>query len=345
MRKLLVVALLTASAALGVDFSPHDLTSNYSHQPYIVVASTAYFPAYYAFDGTTNYWLGTNAGTDWLQIDIGTGQSALLSSYSVQVDSVPEPARAPKNWTIQGSPDGVTFTVLDTQTNQTAWGSGETRTFTVSGVTTYYRFFRLNITANNGDATYTQTQELHFLGTTQSTADFAPHNMTASNAPSPFVASASSAYTPDSDYAQKAFDGVVAAGGTGHNWLGTGSGTDWLEIDIGAGTSNKLGSYDIVSQDETSRAPKGWTMQGSNDGTTWSTLDTQTNQTAWAVFESRLFTVTGSAAYRYYRLNITANNGDATYTEVAELYLYSPPVSGGGGTGTSANQPVFFLVM
>jgi hypothetical protein len=86
-------------------------------------------------------------------------------------------------------------------------------------------------------------------------------------------------------------------------------------------------------------------MQGSNDGTTWSTLDTQTNQTAWAVFESRLFTVTGSAAYRYYRLNITANNGDATYTEVAELYLYSPPVSGGGGTGTSANQPVFFLVM
>lgn len=136
-----------------------------------MVSASSFFSGldpYHAFDGfvagTGVYWIGTGGGVDWLQLDCGYQRSALVTSYAIQVNSIPEPLRAPKNFTLQGSNDGSAWTVLDTQTNQTGWTSNETRTFTVSGVSTYYRFIRLNITANNGDATYTQVAELYLYG-------------------------------------------------------------------------------------------------------------------------------------------------------------------------------------
>jgi hypothetical protein len=64
-------------------------------------------------------------------------------------------------------------------------------------------------------------------------------------------------------------------------------------------------------------------MVGSNNGSTWTTLDTRTNETAWASAETRsyLCTVLGTP-YRYFRLKITANNGDTTFTQIAELHFY-----------------------
>jgi hypothetical protein len=44
------------------------------------------------------------------------------------------------------------------------------------------------------------------------------------------------------------------------------------------------------------------------------------------VFDYRLelktYAIANPAAYRYYRLNITANNGDSTLTDLAELGLF-----------------------
>lgn len=313
------------------EFAPHDLTDFYSHPPFLVSASSYFstLPPWKAFDGGVTYWIGQNGGADWLQLDLGPGYSALIGSYQIRVNSVPEPARAPKNWTMKGSADGRTWATLDTRTNQTAWASGETRSFTVSGVSTYYRFFRLDITANNGDATYTQVAELFLIGTPQFLPDFAPHDLTGNSSHSPFVASASSVFSFNAAY--KAFDGVITGASSAKNWLGTGGGTDWLQLDCGAVYT--LTSYNVASQNEPNRAPKNWTMQGSNNGSAWVTLDTQSNQTAWGLYESRLYIVTGAAAYRFFRLNITANNGDATYTQVAELYLFG--TAGGGSTAQS----------
>jgi hypothetical protein len=70
-----------------------------------------------------------------------------------------------------------------------------------------------------------------------------------------------------------------------------------------------------------SRASKNWTMQDSNDGSTWAVLDTQAGQ-AWTNNETLTFRVpVVSAVYRYYRLNITANNGDGAYTVRRQLLL------------------------
>jgi hypothetical protein len=53
--------------------------------------------------------------------------------------------QAPKAWTFEGSNDGITWLVLDTQTNQTGWTVGERRAFNITPVT--YSRYRLNVSA------------------------------------------------------------------------------------------------------------------------------------------------------------------------------------------------------
>ena len=54
--------------------------------------------------------------------------------------------------------------------------------------------------------------------------------------------------------------------------------TGWLRYDFGAGNAQTVKRYTVVSADVANRDPKTWTFQGSNDGSTWTTLDTQSNQ-------------------------------------------------------------------
>ncbi len=117
--------------------------------------------------------------------------------------------------------------------------------------------------------------------------------------------------------ARRAFDRNSAT-----QWFYTGV-TGWLRYDLGH--TEAVQRYTVISSnDKIPRDPKDWQFQGSNDGLAWTTLDTQTNQ----VFDTRLqmktFTVASPAPFRYYRLNITANNGDTTFTDLAEFGLYVP---------------------
>ncbi|ROS79206.1 GH92 family glycosyl hydrolase [Cellulomonas sp. PhB143] len=71
----------------------------------------------------------------------------------------------------------------------------------------------------------------------------------------------------------------------------------------------RITAYTLTSAgDAEERDPKAWTVQGSNDGTTWTTVDQRSGQD----FPDRLQTKTFEAAtpgeYTYYRLDVTANN-------------------------------------
>lgn len=146
-----------------VEFAPHYLTAN-SFPPYTITMSSVFsgtFTGYKAFDGawgTAQYWVAST-NTGWLQIDCGVGAAYNLESYTVKVNSIPEPNRAPKDWTVLGSNDASTWATLSTVTGQTSWGSAEERTFNVRGVSRY-RYFRIDVTANNGD-TYLSIAELY----------------------------------------------------------------------------------------------------------------------------------------------------------------------------------------
>ena len=55
---------------------PGTVTSDISHQPFVVSASSAYgfLPEWHAFDGTATCWIGVGGGVDWLQIDLGSAK-------------------------------------------------------------------------------------------------------------------------------------------------------------------------------------------------------------------------------------------------------------------------------
>jgi hypothetical protein len=91
--------------------------------------------------------------------------------------------------------------------------------------------------------------------------------------------------------------------------------------------------YSITSaNDAATRDPKSWTLEGSNDGAVWTPLNTQTNQTFAARFQTNTYTFSNSTGYLYFRLNITANNG-AGATQFAEWHL-SGSASGPAAPGT-----------
>ena len=105
-------------------------------------------------------------------------------------------------------------------------------------------------------------------------------------------------------------------------WFYTGV-AGWLQYDLGH--AETVQRYTVISSgDKVARDPKDWQVQGSNDGVTWTTLDTQINQAFTRRLELKGYTVASPAAYRYYRLNITANNGDTTFTDLAEFGLFAP---------------------
>ena len=114
----------------------------------------------------------------------------------------------------------------------------------------------------------------------------------------------------------------------GSKWLGGSNGVGWLQYDFGAGNEKTITRYDIISaNDVPQRDPKDWQFQGSNDGTNWTTLDTQAGQIFPYRFFPKSYAFANTTAYRYHRLNITANNGGPTYPiQLSELALMEPAV-------------------
>lgn len=120
------------------DFAPHNMNS-YEDSNYKVSTSSEYLPEdlfhpWKVFDGKyvgilTYYVANTNAA--WLQIQFKNGNSKEIKSYGIRVNTIPEPARAPKNWTFEGSNDGINWTILDTRVGETNWLTGELRIYTL----------------------------------------------------------------------------------------------------------------------------------------------------------------------------------------------------------------------
>ncbi|OKP89557.1 hypothetical protein A3844_06130 [Paenibacillus helianthi] len=135
--------------------------------------------------------------------------------------------------------------------------------------------------------------------------------MTANTVPSPLVASASS--EQNSSYsAYYAFNG---SGGQGSGWMAVSTATlpQWLRLDLGSSGARPYASYGLFALSyNLTAAPKNWTLEGSNDNSNWTVLDTQTNQQNWAVGERRVFKIATPASYRYYRINVAAINSTTT---------------------------------
>lgn len=127
------------------------------------------------------------------------------------------------------------------------------------------------------------------------------------------------------DTPANAFDG-----NSGTFWTTNAVSTGWLRAEMSAAVA--LNEYAITGRAGfTGRSPNSWTFEGSNDGSSWTTLDTRSSVT-WSGGETKTYTFSNTTAYLYYRLNVSANNGD-TYLGLAELTL--PLVTDQSGNGRS----------
>ena len=92
----------------------------------------------------------------------------------------------------------------------------------------------------------------------------------------------------------------------------------WVQFQFneGAKVVNAYRVYGLTSYDYATRDPKDFQLEGSNDGTNWTLLDSQSNQTSWGDHEARFFEFTNRTPYSYYKFTITANNGASDYTGV-----------------------------
>lgn len=97
----------------------------------------------------------------------------------------------------------------------------------------------------------------------------------------------------------------------GASWITNTATTGWLKYDFGVGVTKTIVKYTVRAEDISSinNSFKTWTFEGSNNNTDWTVLDTQTNVAAWSASEIRTYTFSNSTAYRYYRWNVTLNQG------------------------------------
>lgn len=269
-----------------------------------------------AFDRMeTTAWSTSGASASaWLQYQFN-GPSWAITRYKL-VSSPGDAGADPRDWQLLGSNNGSDWTVLDSRTNEVFTTRTQAKRYTFSN-TTPYRFYRLNVTATAGGN-----------GSGVRLAEFQLWSDDSSDKASASVENGTS------ESAAKAFDGSTATKWYNSNIASTG----WLRFQYGGGAGWALSQYSLTSaNDVPQRDPRDWQFQGSNDGVTWSTLDTRSGETFPSRFQTKIYTFANTTAYRHYRLNITANAGGTGFgLQLSELTLGSSNVLTSAPTGFSA---------
>jgi glucose/arabinose dehydrogenase/PKD repeat protein/type 1 glutamine amidotransferase len=144
--------------------------------------------------------------------------------------------------------------------------------------------------------------------------------------PEKVVEIAASGDNPPNETKEKLIDGRNDT-----KWL-TFSPTGWVQMKLEKPVA--VAHYALTSaNDFDGRDPKNWTLQGSQDGKSWTDLDKRTGESFPQRFQTKEYKFDNSTAYPYYRLDITANGGEPLI-QLAEVRLF------GATTGPPAADKV-----
>ncbi|MFI2371812.1 GH92 family glycosyl hydrolase [Streptomyces sp. NPDC018833] len=107
-------------------------------------------------------WL-TFEPTAWVEFD--TDEPVRVATYAL-TSANDYAERDPRDFTLKGSADGKTWTVLDTRADETFTKRFETKTYDIGSPSevTAYAHYRLEITKNNGASGVTQLADVQFSG-------------------------------------------------------------------------------------------------------------------------------------------------------------------------------------
>jgi hypothetical protein len=159
------------------------------------------------------------------------------------------------------------------------------------------------------------------LNTTSRARTIATPQMTANNAPSPFVAAASG--LADSRQPFQAFDRSYDT--VNNYWSAGWPGPQWVSIDFGSGNATIIDGYTIFGNSDATINPNTWQLQGSNDNISWTPLHSVSGSTIPSSGTYSIASIGNLLAYRYYRINVTAiGSGTGTRVRITEIELYQP---------------------
>ena len=297
-----------------------------------------------AFDNNTATKWTTTIGltSGWIQIQFSTAQT--VKRYGIDYTNISGGSYA-HTIVVKGSNNGVDYDTLDTQTGLT-WVAYQSFNIATPGSYTYYKMemtgsgsyvgvaewdllIDSDLAATTGviESAVVLSQTMEPLGqifefsinealptTTYSALNVEPLYTT-------WTATASS--TNGGQIADYAFDND-----NGTYWEATSTsariGGNWSD---GARSLYRYGVYAPGAADSN---PRSWYFQGSDDGSSWTTLDTQAVQ-LWTGAEEKIYTLSEPASYEYFRLNVINTPGDPVRVYELNLYLtiYDPAYADG----------------
>jgi hypothetical protein len=142
---------LSATVGIAVKSGSFDITDNgglISGQYPNTSKPTENFPSLIDNNPATKYY---RSGRTALWIQYQSTVPAIVVRYTLTSGN-DRPARDPKDWSLLGSNNGTSWITLDTRVGQVFAGRGELKSFDVANNTTPYLYYRLDMTANNGEA-------------------------------------------------------------------------------------------------------------------------------------------------------------------------------------------------
>lgn len=243
------------------------------------LAGTA--PANLFDNNPTNRW-GIALGSGWIQYDFGAGNAKDVIEFTMVCG--PSVAQAPKNFTLQCSDDGSTFTIAATYSEIIGWGPGQRRTFRLTGeiataappaATRYWRFVARTL---QGGGSTISIAEMEFresaggidLGTSGTVFNGNTPN-TGKDAVYCYDGNASTTW----DAAQPA----------------------WHYHDFGAGVAKTIEEIAIMANaSSAASAPTSFVLQRSTDALGWTTVIDLSDITGWVAGQTRYFQSTGEVS-------------------------------------------------
>ena len=297
--------------------SPNVVTeSNYS-------SSNRGWKAFKQLDSGDPWYYNSTAGNQWIKLDLGSGNSAYVNSYTLS--STPNNGSypgMPTAWRLEGSDNNSDWTELDYRSGIAAWGGSTMRTYMAATPGTY-RYFRITFITKEGGSAGWQVDEIELLNGPYVVQEVQP-TMTAYAAPSPNVVTESnysSAYR-----GWKAFNKV-----SGDPWYyNSTAANQWIKLDFGSGNAVLVNAYRLTSNTNNSGypgMPVEWTVEGSNNDSDWTQLDSRSGIAAWPSSTTREYWTSSAAAYRYYRFTFVTKESGSSGWQLDEITLLLYPTA------------------
>ncbi len=286
---------------------------------------------------------GITGGFMWIYDDFDN--SSAVAGYAAAINNALSPGNAPGTAGAPNPSDNATNVNTNTSLS---WSAG-------SEATSHNVFFGTNPSLGSGDAQgnqsgttftpgslnpsttyYWRIDEVNAIGTTTGSVwSFTTANANTNEVdhtdPAGTGTISARAEINTAESAERAFDNLSTNGTQNTNWskwLDNGgvpsvSNPSWIQIQLpNAVVVNKLAI--TSANDVPDRDPENFSLQGSNDGTNWTNLNSWTGQTWSNRFQRKEFSFTNATNYSYYRLNTTKNRGGISMTQICEIELIGP---------------------